>query len=91
MAKLRKKLSKSRNSPNYGAKKNELSFLISHDKTTFNRLRLAFIKALILQYFHLEYYIWIETDTSGYAIGDILSQFAFETRPDKIVTKTNLS
>ena len=56
-AKLEKKLSKSRNSPNFNAKKNGPSFLIPNAWTAFNRLRLAFIKTPILQYFDLEYHI----------------------------------
>ena len=37
-------------------------FLTPDTKKSFNHLRQAFIKALILQHFDLEYYIWIETD-----------------------------
>lgn len=33
----------------------------------------VFIIALILHYFDPEYYMWIETDVSGYAIGGIFS------------------
>ncbi len=33
-----------------------------------------FVEAPILNHFDLECHIWIETDTSGYAIGEILSQ-----------------
>ena len=47
-AKLGKKLLKSRNLPNFDAKKNESSFLTPDAWTVFNYLRLAFIKALIL-------------------------------------------
>ena len=43
-----KKLSKSRNSPNFEATEAVLSFLTPDARTTFNRLRLAFTKALIL-------------------------------------------
>ena len=46
LAKLKKKLSKSGNSPNFNAKKNEPSFLTPNAEMTFNRLWLAFIKAL---------------------------------------------
>ena len=42
-----KKLSKSENLPNFDAKKNGSSFLISNVKTAFNYLRLAFTKASI--------------------------------------------
>ena len=46
--KLKKKLSKSGNLPNFNAKKNEPSFLISNAKMAFNYLWLAFTKAPIL-------------------------------------------
>ena len=52
-----KKLSKSENLPNFDVKKNGPSFLIFDARTTFNRLRLAFIKAPILQYFDPKYHI----------------------------------
>ena len=90
-AKLRKKLSKNENIPNFDANKNRPSFLIPNAKMAFNHLRLVFTKILILWHFDPEYYIWIETDASGYAIGGIQSKLASKTRPDKIVTKTNLS
>ncbi len=41
-------------------------------------MRQAFIKALILYYFDLKYYIWIETNILGYAIGEIFSQLIFD-------------
>ena len=58
--------------PNVGATR-EPNFLISDAKKTFNHLRLAFIKAPILQHFNSESYIRIETDASGYAISGVLS------------------
>ena len=48
-------------------------------KLAFSRLRQAFTKALILHHFDLERYIRIETDASGYVIGDILSQLIPES------------
>lgn len=42
-------------------------------RLTFTKLREAFIKALILHHFDLEYHIWIETNTLSYAICRILS------------------
>ena len=57
LAKSRKELSKSENLPNFDAKKNKPSFLTLDTKTAFNYLWLAFIKALILWHFDLEYYI----------------------------------
>ena len=51
----------------------EPTFLISNTKKTFNKLRLAFIKALIFQYFNPESHIRIETDISSYAINKMLS------------------
>ena len=85
-----KKPSKSRNSPNFDAKKTGSSFLTSDAREAFNHLRLAFIKASILRHFDLECHIRIETDVSSYAIGDVLSQLASGTSPDGVVTKTDL-
>ena len=72
-AKLGKKLSKSRNLLNFDAKKNGPSFLTLDAKTVLNHLWLAFIKAPILWHFDPECHIRIETNTLGYAIGDVLS------------------
>ena len=85
-----KKPSKSENSPNFDAKKAGPSFLTPGAKEAFNCLRLAFTKALILRHFDPECHIRIETDTSGYAIGGVLSQLASETIPDGVVTKADL-
>ena len=52
----------------------EPNFLTLNAKKTFNHLWLAFIKALILRHFDLKSPIWIETDASGYAIDEVLSQ-----------------
>ena len=49
-------------------------FLISGDRKVFNHLRQAFTKASILWYFNPECHIWIETNTSGYTIGEVLNQ-----------------
>ena len=46
-AKLKKKLSKNKYSPNFKDKKNRLSFLISKARITFKYLWLTFIKTLI--------------------------------------------
>ena len=77
--------------PNFGAMETGPSFLILEAKLGFNRLWLAFTKALILWHFDLECHIWIETDASDYAIGSVLSQLAFGTSLNGVVTKTNLS
>ena len=45
----------------------------------FNHLRLAFIKAPILQYFDLKSHIQIKTDASSYAIGGMLSQLNLDS------------
>ena len=89
-AKSGKNSSKSGNSPNFGATGSGPSFLTPKARSAFNRLRLAFTKAPILWHFDPECHIWIETDTSGYAIGGMLSQLVSETSPDGIVTKTDL-
>ena len=85
-----KKPSKNKNSPNFNAKKAGPSFLTPEARSAFNRLRLAFTKALILRHFDPEYHIRIKTDTLGYAIGGVLSQLASGTSPDGVVTKTYL-
>ena len=48
LAKSGKKLSKSRNSTNFNIMEARPKFLTPNTRTTFNRLRLAFTKALIL-------------------------------------------
>ena len=68
-----KKTAKSRNSPNFGATESRPSFLTPEARAAFNRLRLAFIRAPIFRYFNSECHIWIETDTLGYAIDDMLN------------------
>ena len=50
------------------------NFLTTKAKLAFSRLRQAFIKAPILHHFNPERYIRMETNSFGYAIGDILSQ-----------------
>ena len=75
-AKSRKNSSKSGNSSNFGATEARSSFLTPGAKEIFNRLRLTFTRALILQHFDPECHIWIETNASNYDIGDVLSQLA---------------
>ena len=89
-AKLGKKLSKSGNSTNSDATKNEPKYLTPDARTAFNRLWLAFTEAPILRHFDPECHIWIETDVLGYAISGVLSQLTFETNPNGVVTKANL-
>ena len=50
------------------------SFLISKNKLAFLQLRQAFTKTLILPHLDPELQIRIETETSSYTIGGILSQ-----------------
>ena len=57
----------------------EPNFLTPNTKKAFNHLRLAFIKAPILQHFDLESHIRIETDILGYAIGKVLSQWNLDS------------
>ena len=85
-----KNSSKSGNSPNFGAMETRPSFLTLKARSAFNRLRLAFIKTLILWHFDPECHIWIETDAFGYVIRGVLSQLASGTSPDGVVTKTDL-
>ena len=90
LVKSKKKLSKSGNLPNFDIKENGPNFLTPHAKIAFNYLQLAFTKAPIFWHFDLECHIWIETDTWGYVIGDMLNQLTSETRLDGVITKTNL-
>ena len=55
------------------------SFLTTEIKLAFLQLRQAFTEASILHHFDPERYIQIETNTSDYAIGGILSQLTAET------------
>ena len=86
-----KKPLKSGNSPNFDATEIGSSFLTPGARETFNCLQLAFTEAPILWHFDPECHIQIETDTLGYAIGDMLSQLAFGTKPDGVITKIDLS
>ena len=90
LAKSGKKSSKSGNSTNSDATKYGPKFLIPDARTAFNRLRLAFTKALIFWHFDPECHIRIETDASGYAISGVLSQMTSGTNPDGVVTKADL-
>ena len=90
LVKSGKNSSKSGNSPNFGATETEPSFLTPGARKAFNHLWLAFTKAPIFWNFNLEYYIWIETNALGYAIGGVLSQLTSKTRLDGVVTKTHL-
>ena len=56
------------------SKKTESGFLTSRARRAFTELRQVFIKAPILHHFASERYIWVETHSSGYAIGGVLSQ-----------------
>ena len=85
-----KKLPKSGNSPNFNAKDSGPNFLTTKARSAFNRLRLAFIEALILRHFDPECHIWIITDALSYAINGMLSQLASGTSPDRVVTKADL-
>ena len=73
-----KKSKKLTHVPNIGAM-GEPNFLTLNAKKVFNYLRLAFIKALILQYFDLKNHIWIKTDASGYTISEVLSQLNLDS------------
>ena len=53
-------------------------YLTPNAKQAFTQLSQAFIEAPILRYFDPEYHIRIETDVSGYAIGEVLSQLTLD-------------
>ena len=55
-----------------------LDFFIPGAKLAFTELRQAFIKAPILYHFDPECHIRVETDASGYAIGEVLSQLTLD-------------
>ena len=76
--------------PNIGATKKP-NFLTPNAKKALNHLRLAFIKALILQHFDLESHIRIETDASGYTIGGVLSQLNFNSNASPNDSNSNRS
>ena len=78
------------NSLNFGATETGSSFLTLEARSTFNRLQLAFTKALIFWHFDPECHIRIETDASSYAISGVLSQLVSGTSPDGGVTKADL-
>ena len=66
------------------------SFLTPKARLAFTQLRQAFVKSLILHHFDPESHIRIETDTSSYAIGGILSQLSSGTSLDRVVNKADL-
>ena len=53
-------------------------FFTPRARLAFIKLRQAFVKAPILHHFDLERHIRVETDVSGYVIGEILSQLTFD-------------
>lgn len=52
---------------------NKTRFLTFKVRIIFIQLKQIFIKAPILQYFNLKYYIWIETNASSYTINRVLN------------------
>ena len=60
------------------SKTKKSGFLTSGARMTFTKLKQAFIKALILYHFDLKCHIWVETDSSGYAIDRALSQLILD-------------
>ncbi len=63
-----------------------MNFLTLKAKKAFIYLRNAFTKALILRHFDLECHIRIETNTSKYAIGGVLSQMTSDQHSSSYVT-----
>ena len=57
---------------------NGAGFLTPEARLAFIQLRKALSEALILRHFDPEYYIRIETDASGYAIGWVLCQLILD-------------
>ena len=90
MAKLRKKLLKSKNLTNFDAAEVGSKFLTPDARTALNCLWLAFIEALILQHFDLKCHIEIETYALCYAISEVLNQLTSGTNLNEVVTKIDL-
>lgn len=67
-----------------------IDFLTLEIKKAFIYLHKAFIEALILRHFNLEYYIWTETNASGYAISRVLSQITLDQPSSNHMTHKNL-
>ena len=72
------KLIKIKKSDFVEANSSETDFFTSKAKKTFTHLQKAFTKIPIFQHFDLKYYIYIEIDALGYAIGGLLSQITLE-------------
>ena len=83
--------SKNHNFPKSRTEEAGTGFLIPKAKLAFTQLKQTFVKAPILHYFDLESHIQIETDTSSYAIGGVLSQLSSGVRPDGVGIKADLS
>ena len=83
--------SKNHDFPKSRTEKTETGFLTPKARLAFIQLRQAFVEAPILHHYDPESHIWIKTDASGYAIGGVLNQLSSETRPDRVVTKANMS
>ena len=64
--------------PNSRNKEARTGFLTLEAKLAFTKLRQAFVKTPIFHYFDSECHIRIETDASGYAISEILSQLTLD-------------
>ena len=71
-----KKVQKTSKSKNLSKSKTvgSLDFLTPRAKLVFTKLRQVFFKALILYHFDSKCHIRMETDVSGYAIGEVLNQ-----------------
>ena len=66
-----KKLSKSK-------KMVRSDFFIRGARLAFIKLKQGFVKASTLYHFDQEYYIWVETDASSYAIGGVFYQLTLD-------------
>lgn len=90
--KTNKTLSKSQNTKNFiilsniDANIKNTEIFIFKTSTTFTQLRQTFIKALMLQNLDLECYIRIETNISGYIIGEVLSLLILDSRKWYLIT-----
>ena len=53
-------------------------FLTPKAKLAFIKLRQVFVRAPILYHFDSKHHIWVETDVSGYAISEVLTQLTLD-------------
>ena len=81
--------SKNHDFPKSKTEKAGMGFFTPEARLAFTQLRQAFVENPIFYHFDPESHIQIKTDALSYAIGGVLNQLFFETRPDGVVTKAD--